>query len=207
MGLEATCRASFGGKAGVGKAHLDTDELQFRGEFKLKIALTQIQSFQAQGGKLQVKFPQGTAVFELGVEAEKWALKLRYPKSVLDKLGVKPDFKVSVFGISDENFWRQLRGRTKQVFADKTAKKSDLIFLAVENGKALDKLKTLQQAIKQNGAIWAIWPKGQPHIKEDMVRAAALAQGLVDVKVVSFSETHSGLKLVIPVARRAPAGK
>jgi len=50
--------------------------------------------------------------------------------------------------------------------------------------------------------IWAIWPKGQKHIGEGMIRDAALAQGLVDVKVMAFSETLSGLKLVIPIAKR-----
>ena len=47
-----------------------------------------------------------------------------------------------------------------------------------------------------------LWPKGQKHITEDMIRAAAIAHGLVDIKVVAFSERLSGLKLVIPVARR-----
>ncbi len=202
MGLEATCRASFDGKSSAGKAHLETAELSFHGDFKLKIPLQRIESFAAKAGKLQVKFPQGTATFELGPEAEKWALKIRNPKSTIDKLGVKPDFKVSVLGISEEDFWQQLRGRTQNITAGKAARESDLIFFAVSNAQALDKLKTLQNSLKRNGGIWVIWPKGQAHIKEDIVRAAALAQGLVDVKVVSFSETHSGLKLVIPVARR-----
>ncbi len=35
-----------------------------------------------------------------------------------------------------------------------------------------------------------------------MIRAAAIEHGLVDVKVVAFSERLSGLKLVIPLARR-----
>jgi hypothetical protein len=34
------------------------------------------------------------------------------------------------------------------------------------------------------------------------VRAAGPGAGLVDVKVVSFSETLSALKMVIPVAQR-----
>lgn len=33
---------------------------------------------------------------------------------------------------------------------------------------------------------------------------AALAAGLVDVKVARFSATHSALKLVVPKARRRP---
>jgi hypothetical protein len=202
MGLEATCRASFDGKTSAGKAHLDATELRFRGDFALKIPFNQIESFEVKGGKLKVKFPAGAAVFELGPAAEKWALKIRYPKSVIDKLGVKPGFKVSVLGILDENFRRQLRVRTEDISEDKAAMGSELIFFSVDNVKLLGKLKVLQSALKKNGGIWVIWPKGQTHIKEDMVRAAARLQGLVDVKVVSFSETHSGLKLVVPVSKR-----
>jgi len=56
--------------------------------------------------------------------------------------------------------------------------------------------------IAQNGAIWTVWPKGRPELKEDHIRAEAIRVGLTDVKVAAFSETHSALKLVIPVARR-----
>jgi hypothetical protein len=35
-----------------------------------------------------------------------------------------------------------------------------------------------------------------------MIRDAALRQGLVDIKVMAFSERLSGLKLVIPRAQR-----
>ncbi|MGH7492994.1 MAG: DUF3052 family protein [bacterium] len=202
MGLEALCRASFDGKISKGKAHLETAELQFRGDFSLKIPFKQIESFEAKSGKLRIQFPEGTVIFELGPQAEKWALKIRYPRSVIDKLGVKPGLRVSVLGIQDENFRQQLCDRTEDVFETKVANESDLIFFAADKVNALSKLKTLRCALKKNGGIWVIWPKGQAHIKEDMVRAAALAQGLVDVKVVSFSNTHSGLKLVIPLAKR-----
>jgi putative heme iron utilization protein len=60
------------------------------------------------------------------------------PRGLLDKLGVKPGMKVSLLGIDDENFKKQLEART----------------------------------------------------------------GLVEVKVASFSETLSALKMVIPVKDR-----
>jgi hypothetical protein len=50
--------------------------------------------------------------------------------------------------------------------------------------------------------IWAIYPKGVKVIREADVMAAAKQNKLVDVKNVSFSETHSGLKLMVPVAMR-----
>ena len=44
-------------------------------------------------------------------------------------------------------------------------------------------------------------------VAEGDVRAAGRAAGLVDVKAVAFSETHSADKFVFPVAaRRTPAG-
>ena len=79
---------------------------------------------------------------------------------------------------------------------------SDLIFFAVDGAAPLARLATLQRAIQRDGAIWVLWPKGRTHISENLIRDAALRHGLVDVKVVAYSETLSGLKLVIPVAKR-----
>jgi hypothetical protein len=123
-------------------------------------------------------------------------------KSRLDKLGVKADSRVAVVGVKDKSFLRELKERTKDIAASRPKKETDIIFLASENKKALQRLGKLRRGVKRNGAIWVVWPKGQQHIKQSDVMAAAKRAGLVDVKIVSFSDTHSGLKLVIPVARR-----
>jgi hypothetical protein len=47
-----------------------------------------------------------------------------------------------------------------------------------------------------------IRPKGRPEISERSVMAAGKAAGLVDVKVVAFSSTHTAEKFMIPVANR-----
>ncbi|MDM7921945.1 MAG: DUF3052 family protein [Pyrinomonadaceae bacterium] len=55
--------------------------------------------------------------------------------------------------------------------------------------------------IRQDGAIWVSWYKKASklptEITEDTIREAALALGLVDVKVCAVDEKWSGLKLVI----------
>ena len=56
--------------------------------------------------------------------------------------------------------------------------------------------------LKANGALWVIRPKGRPEIPESAVMAAGKAAGLVDVKVVSFSPTHTAEKFVIPISKR-----
>ena len=56
--------------------------------------------------------------------------------------------------------------------------------------------------------IWVSWYKKAAKIPtdvtEDKIRALALANGLVDVKVCAVDETWSGLKLVIPLKNRKP---
>jgi hypothetical protein len=62
-------------------------------------------------------------------------------------------------------------------------------------------------AIREKGAIWISWPKKSAKVPSDLsegvVRRAALAIGLIDIKVCAVDATWSGLKLVIPRAARA----
>jgi len=120
----------------------------------------------------------------------------------LDKLGVKPGMRVSILGVADPAFRRELAIRTREVSAGRARKQSALVFYGVDDAKRLARLAALRDSIARDGAIWVVWPKGRKHISESMIRDAALAAGLVDIKVVAFSETLSGLKLVIPVAQR-----
>lgn len=123
-------------------------------------------------------------------------------RSRLDKLGVKPGMRIGLVGLDDASFRRELEERTGDIAEGRPRKDTEMILFAVDDPAPLVRLATLQRAIKRNGAIWVVWPKGQVHIKEDMIRRSAIAQGLVDIKVIAFSETLSGLKLVIPVAKR-----
>ena len=67
----------------------------------------------------------------------------------------------------------------------------------------LDRLRALKRSLKPNGALWVIRPKGSAAISESEVMAAGKKAGLVDVKVVSFSETHTAEKFVIPTRDRS----
>ena len=123
-------------------------------------------------------------------------------KGRLDKLGVKPDLVVSILGVDDPTFEAEVRSRTSRVSVGRARQASDLVFLGASQPRTLDRLSSLAATIKPNGAVWVVWPKGRPSLREDDVRRTAIAAGLVDVKVVSFSDSLSGLKLVIPVAQR-----
>jgi hypothetical protein len=122
-------------------------------------------------------------------------------KPLLDKLGVKPGHRVSVLGPFPEEFVTELLGRTHEVSTRRRAR-NDLLFLLLTDRADLPRLKPQKDFLVPDGAVWAVWPKGTKAINENDVRDAALDSGLVDVKVVSFSETLSALKLVIRVKDR-----
>jgi len=182
---------------------LETDRLIFRGsDFRLEIPFKEVRSVESRAGRLEISYPRGKAVFELGLLAEKWAEKIRHPKSLLDKLGIKPRAIVAVLGIQDGTFLHQLRERTSFMSKAISTQNYDQIFLLAEEKRHLKKLKSLKRMIKREGAIWIVSPKGNQHIREDDILAAGRDAGLVDVKVVAFSATHTAHKFVIPAAKR-----
>jgi hypothetical protein len=123
-------------------------------------------------------------------------------RELLDKLGVKPGQRICVLGVEDASFLQQLAARVPDFVRAKPSKDADLIFLAAEDLKALARMKPLGGAIQKAGAIWVVYPKGQKHIREVDVIAAGKSAGLTDNKVCRFSDTHTALRFVIPLARR-----
>jgi len=83
----------------------------------------------------------------------------------------------------------------------------DLVHIFEKDAAALETaLAAMVGKLVPNGMIWVSWPKKASKvpttITEDVIRSAAFKAGLVDVKVCAVDEVWSGLKLVIPVARR-----
>jgi Protein of unknown function (DUF3052) len=202
MGAEAKCTATVGGKKAVGKALLETDELIFRGEdIRLTIPYKSVSSIDAKDGVLHVAWLSGVASFELGPSAVKWADRIRNPPSRIDKLDVKPGQLVLFVGIRDATLREEIETRGAIVLA-RGIEPVDAIFVAANERGDLERLATVQKFLKRSGAIWVIRPKGSPNISESDVMSAGKRVGLVDVKVVRFSDTHTAEKFVIPVSKR-----
>ena len=121
----------------------------------------------------------------------------------IDRLGVKQGFRVAVIGVEDELLLSELRGRTDEIVIGLPRSRRDVIFYAAESLNALGELETLRTRIVHAGAIWVVSRKGKDRsIRDADVIAAARRVGLVDNKVVSFSATHTALRLVIPLVLR-----
>jgi hypothetical protein len=185
MGQEIKCRVEFGKESSEGKALLESAEVLFRGGFRLKIPFQGITALEAASGKLKIQFAEGSATFHLGPAAEKWAAKIRNPPSRLDKLGVKPGTKVHLINKHDDDFRRELAQRGAVL----SKSKPDLVFLSVKNKDQLVELAYLT-----GSPVWVIYPKGVQAVTENDVIAAGRSVGFADIKVASFSATHTALK-------------
>jgi hypothetical protein len=202
MGNEATCRVQFGNQQSEGKALLETTEILFRGDFRLKIPFSTIQSAKAVDGELRLQTAQGAVSFSLGLAADKWRDKILHPKSRIEKLGVKSEAGVSLLGDFDAEFLSELYKITTSVTKGKVAAGSEWIFFAVDSKEGLGAVSRFSNSMKGATALWIVYPKGQKDITENDVLAAGRKAGLKDVKVVGFSTTHTALKFVIPLSKR-----
>ncbi len=204
MGLDTRCSATFNKQTSVGRAQLETDYVLFRGDFRVKLALTAISRVSTKDGVLSLKSRDGTLVLSLGAAADKWAAKIESPKSRVEKLGVKPGARVSVLGVADQAFLDELTAVGADV-STRVRQASDQIYMAVESAEDLARFKAVLSSLLPSGAVWAIRRKGLAEASESATMAAGKAAGLVDVKVARFSETHTAEKFVRPVATRVPA--
>jgi hypothetical protein len=203
MGTESHCTISVNGKSVRGKARLETDVLQLRGaDLKLDVPFTQMKKVRADDGALSFNGPDGSVTLDLGSDASKWAGKILHPPSRLAKIGVKPAWRVATLGIEDQDFLAELEDAAAFLSIGRTVKNCDAIFFGATAASQLGRLAVLKRSLKPNGALWVIRPKGRPEISETAVMQAGKAAGLVDVKVVSFSATHTAEKFVIPIKDR-----
>ncbi|HKT79895.1 MAG TPA: hypothetical protein VJP86_06715 [Vicinamibacterales bacterium] len=124
-------------------------------------------------------------------------------RSRVEKLGIKPGMDVLLLGVeTDAAFVAELRAAGAQVRSSGTTPAA-MVFATFHHRNDLRRLPRLVKLISANGVIWTLRPKGSRDLTESEMMRAGKDAGLVDVKVVSFSDTLTAEKFVVPVARRA----
>lgn len=202
MGYDAACTLHYDGRTASGKALLEQHDLIFRGAIRLTIPLKEITSAVASGNELTVKFGRRSAVFEVGASATKWASRITHPPSRIDKLGVKSGMTVLITGVVHTGLVDEVTLQGARILKRPPSRGADLVFYGADDRAALDRLHAVKRALKPNGALWIIRPKGSKAVTESQVMAAGKHAGLVDLKVVSFSATHTAEKFMIPRSAR-----
>lgn len=133
---------------------------------------------------------------------------------LLKKLGHKPGHRALLIGVPEDLLevldqpdfaWSRTIDGLGSLPDDPPA--LDVVHLFTKERAALEiALPRLRALLQPAGMIWVSWPKKASKVPtdvtEDVIRAFALSMDLVDVKVCAVGPVWSGLKLVIPVAKR-----
>lgn len=124
---------------------------------------------------------------------------------LLKKLGIKEHMRVMLVH-EPENYFDLLEKNIAEQICKKN-EKPDLIHLFIKTKKDFEiEMRKIRCLIKPTTAIWVSWYKksaGIPtDITEETIRTYALQNDLVDIKVCAVSDIWSGLKLVVPIAKR-----
>jgi len=128
-------------------------------------------------------------------------------RALLDKLGIKPGSSVALLAVDDPNFMAELIERTGDISLGGVSPNSDAVFLGVKQPEDMAQMAPLRSLIKLDGAVWVVYRKGRQDFNENDVLRLGLETGLVDVKVVSFSATHTATKFVIRKTDRPKPSK
>ena len=127
--------------------------------------------------------------------------------SLRDKLGINPRMKILLIG-SPENYFELLQDDLSNQFC-KDQEQPDFIHLFAKSKSILTDCLPKLKAFASNNPriiIWISWYKKSSGISTDItendIRNIALKNDLVDVKVCAVSELWSGLKFVVPKAKR-----
>lgn len=125
---------------------------------------------------------------------------------LIKKLGIKDEMKVLLIN-SPANYFDLLQSDISKQLCKKDI--PDFIHLFVKNTKEFKtEMHSLKRIIQKNTSviIWVSWYKKASGIatdlSEDTIRAYALNNDLVDIKVCAVNDLWSGLKLVVPLTKR-----
>jgi hypothetical protein len=118
------------------------------------------------------------------------------------KLGLKPGHRVAL--VAPPDGWALTDPpELDYVGADEAA---DVIVAFPRAAAELPRVAALGRRIFPNGMLWVAWPRRaaghRSDLTEDLIRAAVLPLGLVDVKVAAIDHDWSGLKIVWRRANR-----
>jgi hypothetical protein len=122
---------------------------------------------------------------------------LAWGKPTVEKLGVKPGFKVALLA-SPKGFADTLKPwPAKVTLTARPDANVDLFMAFSRNARELQAHLITMQSVTGKQTLWLLWPKKASGVKADidgnLVRTSGLTAGWVDFKVCSVDDTWSGL--------------
>jgi hypothetical protein len=191
MGKDAQVNAVFSDGPDAGRLQFEAGRLTFRGRQRRVFDALALTGLKVDGPDLVLH--EGSR-FRLGeVQATRWFEAIAHPKSRLEKMGLKPGHRVAILWVDDGDLGREL----EEGGAILAEAELDLLFVAVDQAEDLDDLEALVARLSPRGALWVISRKGKTATIRDVdIMGVCRPAGLVDTKVVGFSDTHTALRFV-----------
>lgn len=178
------------------KAHLDSGHVRLSSPFRLTLPAASLQGVVDEA--LLFNTPEGAVALCLGaVTAAKWADRLRNPKSLRDKLGVRPGQGLALLGT--------LPPALAETLADlvpAAVEAADWLFIGFNDTAALAGFVLHLPQARADAAIWAIYPKSRIDPAENAIRAIFHGAGWRDVKVCAVDAQLTAAKFIRPTASR-----
>ena len=209
MGQEIKTQLRLDGRIIDVTALLETDTLVFRGDATMTIPFSEMFSIEASSGWLELKTPRGLILLELGPKAEVWKEKIKNPKALVEKLGLDATKKVCVVGKLEPDLRADIDASGAKVAKSARGKAFDVVFVAANAKKDLEKLPAIKETIVDDGAIWIVYPKAtatgvkvDPELTERAVLTAGRTLTMTDNKQVKINEDLTAVRFVIPAAYR-----
>lgn len=209
MGQEIKTQLRLDGRIIDVTALLEGDSLVFRGGATMTIPFAEMFSVEASSGWLELKTPRGLMLLELGPKAAVWREKIKNPKALVEKLGLDATKKVCVVGKLDADLRADIDASGAKVAKSARGKGFDVVFVAANAKKDLEKVPAIKETIADDGAIWIVYPKAtatgvkvDPELTERAVLTAGRTLMMTDNKQVKINEDLTAVRFVIPVAYR-----
>lgn len=202
MGLEVDGSVIVGGQKVNVRGDFGSDRVRLSGGKRGDVPYKQVEVVSTAKGILKLRIDGTPLEFDVGPTVDRLANKIRNPATRLEKMGLKPGLAVAVVGPQDKAFLDEMR-KAGVAFKDgRPAAPVDVLVLAAKSMEDLGDVPTLAKLIKPDGGLWVVYRKGKRDPAESDVIAAGRGAGLKDIKMARFTETHSALKFVVPLAER-----
>ena len=202
MGQEVDGTLMVGGQKVNVRADFGSDRVRLSGGKRGDVPYKQVEVVSTAKGILKLRVDGTPMEFPVGANVDRLANKIRKPATRLEKMGIKAGVRVAVVGQQDKSFLDEMR-KTGIPFHDgRPSQPVDVLVLGVKEAADLPQVDELRGRITPEGGLWVVYRKGKKDPSEEDVLDAGRAAGLKDIKVARFSETHTALKFVIPLAER-----
>ena len=128
--------------------------------------------------------------------------------ALIKKLGITDELKLLILNLPGgiDAYWKLISVDCSGQICGTKERPGFIHLFATSQKEFLKFYKQIEKRLSGNVSFWVSWYKKSSGIptdmNEDWIRQFALANNLIDVKVCAVTEQWSGLKLVIPVAKR-----